>query len=103
MLGVLLSALLFGYEFDYMLVTLALIFSTTLAPISGEYGIIPGVVAGFLHLPMVSNLGTMHGGIILYSNGFAAGFTAVLVNMVMNSLEGGRIKWPFTKLKRTSK
>lgn len=103
MLGVILSALVFGLDFDNILVILALIFSTTLAPISGEYGIIPGVIAGFLHLPMISNLGTMHGGIILYSNGFAAAFTAVLINMVINSFEGGKIKWPFTKLKRTSK
>lgn len=103
MLGVVLSALIFNLEFDSILVTLALIFSTTLAPIAGEYGIIPGVIAGMLHLPAVNNLGALHGGIILYSNGFAAAFTAVLINMVMNSLEGGSIKWPFTKLKRTSK
>jgi hypothetical protein len=103
MVGVIISALIFGLEFDSIMVTLALIFSTTLAPISGEYGIIPGVIAGMLHLPVVSNLGTLHGGIILYSNGFAAAFTAVLIHMVMTAFERSDKKWQFTKLKKTSK
>jgi hypothetical protein len=103
MLGVILSALIFNLEFDSILVTLAIIFSTTLAPISGEYGIIPGIIAGMLHLPAISNLGTLHGGLILYSNGFAAAFTAVLIHMVMTAFERGDKKWQFMKLKKTSK
>jgi hypothetical protein len=101
--GVVLSAFIFKLEFDSILVTLALIFSTTLAPISGEYGIIPGVIAGMLHLPVINNLGSLHGGIILYSNGFAAAFTAVLIHMAMTAFERSDKKWQFMKLKKTSK
>ncbi|MBI9009006.1 MAG: DUF1576 domain-containing protein [Tenericutes bacterium] len=101
--GVVLSALIFNLEFDSILVTLALIFSTTLAPISGEYGIIPGVIAGMLHLPVINNLGSLHGGIILYSNGFAAAFTAVLIHMAITAFERSDKKWQFMKLKKTSK
>jgi len=103
MVGVILAALIFELDFNSITVTLALIFSTTLAPIAGEYGIIPGIIAGLLHLPVVNNLGNLHGGLILYSNGFAAAFTAVIINMVMISLERGDNKWQFMRLKRTSK
>jgi hypothetical protein len=101
--GVVLSAVIFQLEFDSILVTLAIIFSTTLAPISGEYGVIPGVIAGMLHLPVINNLGSLHGGIILYSNGFAAAFTAVLIHMAITAFERSDKKWQFMKLKKTSK
>jgi Protein of unknown function (DUF1576) len=58
---------------------LAAIFSTTLSPIAGEFGIFPGVLAGFIHLLMVLQTGSWHGGMNLYNNGFAGGLTAALI------------------------
>jgi hypothetical protein len=103
MLGVILSAYLFDIEYDSIFFALALIFSTTLAPIAGEFGIIPGIIAGMLHVPALNNLSPLHGGIILYSNGFAAAFTALVINMVMISIERKDILWQSTKLKKTSR
>lgn len=103
MLGVILGGIIFGIEFTSIGFGLALIFSTTLAPIAGEYGIIPGVIAGLIHLPGVMNIGSIHGGIILYSNGFAAAFVAVFMNMIMLSFERTDRKWQFMKSKRTSR
>ncbi len=78
MIGVLLMILLFNMELSVVLV-LAIIFSSALAPISGEYGAVIGVLAGMLHLPVALSLSQLHGGVLLYSNGFAAAFTAVIM------------------------
>ena len=38
-----------------------------------------GMVAGGLHLTVVSNTSYLHGGINLYNNGFAGGFVTALM------------------------
>jgi hypothetical protein len=58
---------------------LAFLFSTTLSPLAGQFGPIVGFIAGFIHLVMVSNTGSWHGGMNLYNNGFAGGLTATII------------------------
>ena len=41
---------------------LALLFSTTLAPVAGEFGIFVGLLAGFLHSSVALNVGIVYGG-----------------------------------------
>lgn len=57
---------------------LAALFGTALAPISGQFGPIVGLLAGFVHLLIVTNVGYLHGGMNLYNNGFTAGFVATI-------------------------
>lgn len=102
-IGVIVVVIIFRLDFNSISVTLAIIFSTALAPISGEYGFIIGILTGMLHFPLVNNLSSMHGGIILYSNGFAAAFTAVIVHMIMVALERSGKPWQFMKSKKTSR
>lgn len=63
---------------------LAILFSTALAPIAGKFGYKIGILAGFLHVSMVSNIGYLHGGLNLYNNGLAAGFVAMLLIPIIN-------------------
>lgn len=58
---------------------LAALFCTTLAPLAGKFGVIPGVIAGALHLPMVMHVGSIHGFMNLYNNGFAGGLAMLLI------------------------
>ena len=58
---------------------LSILFSTTLAPISGKFGWPYGIVAGILHVNIVSNIGYLHGGLNLYNNGLAGGFVAMIL------------------------
>ncbi len=58
---------------------LAALFGTTLAPIAGKYGLIWGIVAGFLHSSVVRSVGVLHGGLNLYNNGFGAGIVAAIL------------------------
>ncbi|MGL4656244.1 MAG: DUF1576 domain-containing protein [Sarcina sp.] len=58
---------------------LAILFSTCLAPIAGKFGWKVGILAGIVHLNIVSNIGYIHGGLNLYNNGLAGGFVAMIL------------------------
>ncbi len=97
MLGVVIVAYIFQIELSVPVV-LAILFSTGLAPIAGEFGFIIGIIAGMLHLPVVSALGQLHGGVLLYSNGFAAAFTAVIITTFITAFQKREVApWVSTK------
>lgn len=74
--GVFLASLFWVYDVNSTSVVVAALFSTTLAPIAGKFGSIIGILAGFLHLTLVMNVGDLHGGMNLYNNGFSGGIVA---------------------------
>ena len=59
--------------------SLAILFSTGLAPACGKHGWISGVVIGFLHVAVAIFIGDINGGLNLYNNGFAGGFIVITV------------------------
>jgi hypothetical protein len=63
---------------------LAALFATTLAPISGQFGLGLGFLAGIVHLMLVMRTGAWHAGLNLYNNGFAGGLTATLFVSLIN-------------------
>ena len=69
---------------------IAVLFGSTLAPIAGSFGPLAGILAGFIHVSMVLNIGYLHGGMNLYNNGFSGAFVAAflppLLAMVQKSL-----------------
>lgn len=58
---------------------LAALFCTTLAPLAGKFGFFAGLIAGVLHLPMVMHVGSVHGYMNLYNNGFAGGLAMLII------------------------
>ena len=58
---------------------LAALFCTTLAPFGGKFGFFAGMLAGALHLPMVMHVGSLHGFMSLYNNGFAGGLAMLII------------------------
>lgn len=58
---------------------LSILFSTTLAPICGKFGWKYGILAGIIHVNIVTNIGYLHGGLNLYNNGLAGGFVAMIL------------------------
>lgn len=88
MLGVLIASIFNKYDPSGTPAILTALFSTTIAPIAGEFGIVAGLFAGFLHKAVATNVGFIHGGINLYNNGLAGGFVAaVLVPLFRNLIE----------------
>lgn len=79
MVGVFFGGVLKVWDIQSTPAIIAGIFGTTLAPIAGKYGFYAGVLAGFLHLSVVMNVGIVHGGTNLYNNGFAGGLVASIL------------------------
>lgn len=92
MLGVVLASYFQIWELNSIGVILATLFGTTLAPIAGVFGWKSGVLAGFLHLALVMNVGYLHGGINLYNNGFSGGIIAAILVPVISSFQDIRTK-----------
>lgn len=88
MLGICIAAFTNTFAPNAHAVQLSLLFGTTLAPIAGTYGFLPGVIAGYLHAAVVLYAGVGYSGTNLYNNGFCAG----LVAMVMWPMLRGTIR-----------
>jgi len=84
MLGVYLGSQVMVWDPAQPGVLLAALFVTTLAPLSGGFGPLVGVLAGALHLTMVMRTAPWHAGLNLYNNGFAGGLTATLLVAIIS-------------------
>ncbi|MFR2782281.1 MAG: DUF1576 domain-containing protein [Clostridium sp.] len=65
---------------------LALLLSTTLAPVAGKFGVVAGLIAGYLHSSVALQVGIVYGGVNLYNNGFAGGIVAIFLVPVIQSI-----------------
>lgn len=85
MLGVYLSTVFKLWDGNSTGAILAALFGTTLAPISGQFGWKAGILAGFLHMSMVMNVGYLHGGLNLYNNGLSGGIVAATLVPILDA------------------
>lgn len=84
-LGVTLGGLTAGADLSSTGFVMIGLFSTALAPVAGEFGLISGITAGFIHYAIATISSSFHGGLLLYNNGFASGIVAILlVNILIN-------------------
>ena len=90
LVGIMIGCYLTGVDVASTSALVAAIFGTTLAPVSGYYGPLAGVIAGFVHITLVSHVVVMHGGLNLYNNGFAGGFVAAVLVPIFEIFEGIR-------------
>ncbi len=86
MLGVILGGLIFHWELSGPANQLALLFCTTLAPISGYFGWKWGIVAGFLHSSLVLFTASPVSGLNLYNNGFSGGLVAIFLYPLITAI-----------------
>lgn len=92
MAGVYVASLTKSWEITDPSAMLALLFSTTLAPVSGEFGALAGMLAGYLHSSVALNVGIVYGGMNLYNNGFAGGIVAMFLVPVISSVRDRRAR-----------
>ena len=71
---------------------LALLFSTTLAPVAGEFGVLAGLLAGYLQSSVALNVGILYDSMNLYNNGFAGGIVAIFLVPVIRSIRSRRAR-----------
>jgi hypothetical protein len=86
MFGVFIASMLKDWSAADPSAVLAALFGTTLAPIAGRFGWRWGIVAGFVHSSVAQTVGALHGGLVLYNNGFAAGLVAAILVPVILAL-----------------
>ncbi|HNZ09470.1 MAG TPA: DUF1576 domain-containing protein [Bacillota bacterium] len=84
MSGYALASLITSYPMSNSL-AIAAMFSTALCPISDGLGHGYGLLAGFFHLFIVCRSAAIHGGLLLYNNGFSTGMVAVVVLAIAKS------------------
>lgn len=86
-IGVLIAALLMDIDLNSITVSLPLLFVTSLSPITGYYGIFCGILAGFLHMNLVSVVMPLHQGMNLFNNGFSSGFIAAFLVPIIDTIK----------------
>lgn len=83
--GVFLSTFLTRFEPTTPGMQLAAAFAVGLSPIAGQFGPLPGMLAGMLHAVIVMCTAQMYGGLNLYNNGFSAGWVAIIMVPALES------------------
>lgn len=83
-IGVYIAATVKVFDLSSTSMVIAALFGTTLAPIAGSFGTLAGILAGFLHVSVVSNVILAHGGLSLYNNGFSGGIVAGILVPILN-------------------
>jgi hypothetical protein len=68
------------------------LFVTGLTPLSDRLGPGYGILAGFLHLFVVTKCSSLHGGLMLYNNGLSAGIVAIVVLALYKTLQPQKSK-----------
>lgn len=88
-LGVIITSLISNIPLNTPTILLTTLGSTALAPISGQFGVIIGIIAGSMHLILMNNIGHLSGGINLYNNGFIAGIVAMILLPIIDGFKKG--------------
>jgi len=86
LLGIYLVSRFDFYDINSTQALLAALFGTTLAPISGYYGPVAGMIAGGLHVTMSMNISYLHAGMNLYNNGFSGGIVAATMVPILDNI-----------------
>jgi len=87
-IGSVIAVYLNHLDFNASVNTLAILFSTGMAPIAGKYGWHWGIITGFLHVSVAVFIGGVNGGLNLYNNGFAGSFISVLILPIIIVFKG---------------
>jgi len=85
LLGAYVAIYLSPTELPITLVIMTGLFSTSLAPIAGDYGMVYGFLVGLLHFFVVQNISVLHGGLDLYNNGLSTGLIATVTVPVIKT------------------
>lgn len=87
MAGAILMCLITRTSINSTSIIIGIFFSAGVAPIAGRYGIIPGLIAGMLHIAILPLCRSFQGGYDLYNNGFCAGFVACIMIAIIEAFK----------------
>ncbi len=93
MLGVIALNLYATHSASSTLAVTTTLFATTLSPISGQFGSLPGFLVGAIHMALILKVAILHEGVNLYNNGFAGGFVAAITVPLFDHFQQSRISF----------
>lgn len=85
-IGVVLGGMTKTWTLDQPSILFAALFGTALAPISGHYGPVWGIIASFINSSVVLNSGQLHSGLNLYNTGFSVGIVAAVMLPIIRTV-----------------
>ena len=88
-MGLLNRAGVTAFALNSQAMVVGLCFASGLAPIAGEFGVVPGIVAGMLHYVLVTAVPAIHGGFNLYNGGFTAGIVCFVLVPLLETIRPG--------------
>lgn len=91
-LGVILASLGSTWSMSTPSIILMMLFLTGLAPIAGEFGFVPAVIAAFINASVTQNTGDLHGGLVLYNTGYSIGITCAFIIPIFETLLPHKVK-----------
>ena len=83
MIGYFIGSLFGVNALNAQAIIVGLCFASGLAPVSGQYGPVAGVIAGLMHYCLVTSVPAFHGGFNLYNGGFTSGLIAFVLVPVL--------------------
>lgn len=85
MIGYVIASLFGVFDINNQAIVVGLCFASGLAPVTGCYGWIAGIVAAMLHYCIVTSVPAIHGGFNLYNGGFTAGLVCFVLIPILES------------------
>ena len=85
MIGYVIAAQFGASAINAQAILVGLCFASGLAPISGRYGFIAGIVSAMIHYGLVTSVPAIHGGFTVYNGGFTAGLVCFVMVPVLES------------------
>ena len=93
MIGYWIGSLFGANAINAQAIVVGLCFASGLAPVSGVYGPIAGIVAGVMHYCLVTSVPAIHGGFNLYNGGFTSGLVAFVLVPVLEHFFKPMSEW----------
>jgi len=85
MIGYVIAAQFGASAINAQAICVGLCFASGLAPVSGRYGVIAGIIGAMIHYGLVTSVPAIHGGFTVYNGGFTAGLVCFVLIPVLES------------------
>lgn len=85
MLGYVIAAQFGATAINAQAIVVGLCFASGLAPVTGRYGILAGLVGAMMHYCLVTSVPAIHGGFTVYNGGFTAGLVCFVLIPVLEA------------------
>lgn len=85
MVGYVIAAQLGAFDINAQAIVIGLCYASGLAPVTGRYGWLAGIIGAMMHYGLVTSVPAIHGGFTVYNGGFTAGLVCFVLVPILES------------------